>query len=142
MRVIIAERGVEYKTLKDAPSIRTPLDVEKHLAELKNSETEQFAVLVLNAKNKLKVSEIVTSGINDASLVHPREVFRTAVRESGNAIVLAHNHPSGDCQPSLEDIRITKQMVEAGKVLDIKVLDHVVLGDSICSMREDGIVKF
>ena len=142
MRVIIKEAGVEYMK-KDAPSIKTPADVAKELVEFNDSETEQFIIMVLDARNKLKIAEVVTSGLSDASLVHPREVFKTAVRASGNAVILAHNHPSGNTSPSPEDIRITKQMVEAGKILDIKVLDHVIIAKGkYLSMREEGLVKF
>jgi DNA repair protein RadC len=70
----------------------------------------------------------ISRGLLDASLVHPREVFREAVRAACAAVVLAHNHPSGDPTPSAEDVRITRQLVEAGRVLDIRVLDHVILG--------------
>ena len=111
---------------------------------------EIFWVLRLNTKNTLMGRpEDVTQGILDASLVHPREVFRRAIREAAAAIVLVHNHPSGDPTPSSEDIRITQQLVEAGKVIDIRVLDHAVLGRSThwldrnyTSMREEGLVQF
>ena len=91
----------------------------------------------------------VTRGLLDASLVHPREVFREAIRSMTAAIVLVHNHPSGDVQPSAEDLRITRQIVEAGKIVGISVLDHVILGKrvghrekSFLSMREEGVAKF
>lgn len=113
-------------------------------------EREVFWVLLLDAKNMLKCQPIdVTAGILDASLVHPREVFREAVRSAAAAVVLAHNHPSGDPAPSSEDLKITRQLVEAGGVVDIKVLDHVIVGrsggvhkDGYLSMREAGLVKF
>ena len=142
MRVVIKEAGVEYMK-EDAPTIRTPADVAEQLIEFNDSETEQFIVMVVNARNKLIVAEVVTSGLADASLVHSREVFRTAVRVNGHGIVLAHNHPSGDVSPSAEDIRITKQMVEAGGIIEIKVLDHVIIGKGKhLSLREEGLVKF
>ena len=85
----------------------------------------------------------------DASLVHPREVFRGAIRNGACSVILAHNHPSGDCTPSAEDIRITKNLVEAGKIIDIKVMDHVVIGRKTelttvdhVSLRESGLVDF
>ena len=143
MRVIIREEGIEYPTT-GAPKIRTPKDASIQCQEIKESETEQFCVLVLDVKNRLKVAEIVTSGLADACLVHPREVFRTAVREGGAAIVSLHNHPSGDTTPSAEDIRITKQLIAAGRILDINVLDHVIIGANHkpCSLREDGLADF
>ena len=141
MRVIIKEKGVEYPA-KDAPVIKTPRDVERSLSEVKVSLTEEFCVMYLNSKNKLISAEIVTSGISNASLVHPREVFRQAIKKNAAAVVLAHNHPSGDSTPSSEDVRVTKQLVEAGKIIDIKVLDHVIIGDKVYSMREEGLVSF
>ena len=91
----------------------------------------------------------MTKGLLDASLVHPREVFQEAIRSACAAMVLVHNHPSGDPTPSAEDLRITKQLVAAGKIVDIRVLDHVVIGRpgagrdrDFVSMRESSIVEF
>jgi len=132
------------------PRISRPEDVYGLLAQRVTAlEKEIFWVLILDRKNRLKCEPIdVTSGILDASLVHPREVFREAIRNAASNIVLAHNHPSGDPSPSAEDIRITQQLVDAGKVIDIKVMDHVILGygqannKSYCSLREAGLVSF
>ena len=129
--------------MADAPSIRTPDDVGRNVGDLAESDTEGFCVMLLNARNKLILAEIVTAGLADASLVHPREVFRSAVKQGACAVILCHNHPSGDPSPSAEDVSITKQMVDAGRVLDIKVLDHVIIGrEHTLSMREEGLVKF
>ena len=144
MRIIIKEAGVEYRIAKNH-KVSTPQDAAMHVAEIKNSDVECFAVLCLDTKNGLRIAEVVTKGLLDASLVHPREVFRTAIAKSAASIVLAHNHPSGDVTPSMEDICITRQLVEAGKVVDIKVLDHVIVGpgtDNVHSMREEGMVDF
>lgn len=131
--------------------IKTPEDVARILGDrVRTLETEIFWVLRLDAKNNLKGEPVdVTKGLLDASLVHPREVFREAIRSATAGVVLVHNHPSGDPSPSADDIRITKQMVEAGRIVDIKVLDHVILGSPLSSggsryvsLREDGIVKF
>lgn len=139
---------------EDMPSryvIKTPDDAARVLrSRAKTLEHEVFWVLRLDAKNCLKGEPLdITRGLLDASLVHPREVFREAIRSATAAVVLVHNHPSGDPAPSSEDIRITKQMVEAGRVVDIKVLDHVVLGRSengrssdFISLRESGIINF
>ena len=120
--------------------------------------TEVFWALLLDAKNCLKGRPVdISRGLLDASLVHPREVFREAIRSASAALVLVHNHPSGDPSPSAEDVRITKQLVEAGKIVDIKVLDHVIIGHTVrgfevnsadpnggsyMSMREEGICAF
>lgn len=131
--------------------IRTPEDAVGLLrGRSKTLDHEVFWVLLLDSKNYLKgVPFEVSRGLLDASLVHPREVFREAIRGATAAVVLAHNHPSGDPAPSAEDIRITKQLVEAGRIVDIKVLDHVILGKcsenggrDFISLRESGAVEF
>jgi len=81
--------------------------------------------------------EIVSTGILNASIVHPREVFKSAIKESANTIVIVHNHPSGDSTPSEEDRKITKILSDAGKLLDIKLLDHVIIGDTYYSFKEN-----
>lgn len=131
-------------------SIKTPQDVVRLLRDkARTLDSEVFWVLLLDTKNCLKSGPVdISRGLLDASLVHPREVFREAVRTATAAVVLAHNHPSGDPAPSAEDIRITKQMIEAGRIVDIKVLDHVILGRSVdgrkdfLSLREEEIVDF
>ena len=125
--------------------VRTPQDVLAVCEDMTTLAQEAFVVLSLNSRNKLLNKTLCTLGLADACLVHPREVFRQAITDGAAAVVLVHNHPSGDPNPSAEDIRITKQMVEAGKIIDIKVLDSVVLGRgdrSVFSLREEGLVKF
>ena len=141
MRVIIREAGVDYRIASDI-KVSTPEDAALAAKEC-NGDTEVFCVLYLDSKNGLRSAEIVSSGVVDASLVHPREVFRTAIKRMASSVVLVHNHPSGDPSPSAEDLRITKQLVEAGKIIDIKVLDHIILGNGRhFSMREEGVVVF
>ena len=144
MRIIVEESGVEYRIAADR-RIRTPEDAANTAAEWGKSETECFCVLCLDAKNGMRAAEIISSGILDSALIHPREVFRPAIIRNAKAIVLLHNHPSGDPAPSAEDIRITKQIKEAGKVLEIDVLDHVIVAWNgsrldFCSMRESGVM--
>ena len=131
--------------------VRTPADAARVLrGEAMTLDKEVFWVLMLDSKNNLKGKPIeITTGLLNASLVHPREVFREAIKLNVAAVVVVHNHPSGDPSPSAEDVRITKQLVEAGKVIGIKVLDHVILGkpqgddaSSVLSLRETGIVSF
>ena len=125
--------------------IATPSAVYDVLQDASQMAQEAFIVLTLDSKNKMIDRHLVTLGLLDASLVHPREVFRVGILDGAAAIILAHNHPSGDPMPSAEDIRITRQLVEAGKVVDIKVLDHIILGRGekpFLSMREDGLVEF
>lgn len=136
------ERGVYVRSPEDAASVLR--------ASAKVLDHERFWTLFLDSKNRIKGgAQEVSKGILDASLVHPREVFKPAVLSGCAALVLVHNHPSGDPTPSAEDIRITRQMVQAGQVMGIKVLDHVVLGRlaarggrDYMSMREAGIVEF
>lgn len=131
-----------------AQRIRTPEDAYKMMEDVASLPNEVFAVLAMNSKNFVIDKFLVTQGILDASLVHPREVFRHAIIVGAAAIVLCHNHPSGDPTPSAEDIQITKQIVEAGKIIDIKVLDHVIVSNNkppakpFVSLRESGIVEF
>ena len=129
--------------------IRTPEDILRVCEDLRDVAQECFQVLLLNEKNRVIDRTLITLGLANATLVHPREVFRTAVVRSASALVLVHNHPSGDTGPSVEDIRITKQLIDAGKILDIGVLDHCIIGrDSgtgaaaVLSMRESGLCQF
>lgn len=128
--------------------VATPADAYRICSDLAQLAQESFHVLILNSKNALVERCLVSLGLVDASLVHPREVFRTAIHKNAAGILLAHNHPSGDPYPSVEDIRITKQLVEAGRIIDIKILDHVIIGrksgdhEAFFSLREEGICKF
>ena len=97
--------------------------------------------IFLDTKNKVLAVETIFRGSLNASIVHPREVFRQAIRRSAAALLVAHNHPSGDPTPSREDIDVTRRLVEAGKIIGIPVLDHVVFGDGkTISMNEKGLV--
>jgi DNA repair protein RadC len=136
------ERGVFVRSPEDAASVlRSSARVLDH---------ERFWTLLLDTRNRVKgAAQEVSKGILDASLIHPREVFKPAIQSGCAALVLVHNHPSGDPTPSAEDVRITRQLVQAGQVIGIKVLDHVVLGRKtgdrerdFLSMRESGIVEF
>lgn len=122
--------------------IRQPGDVQALLMpRLQHKTQEEFVLLVLDTKNKVLAVEDVFRGSLNASIVHPREVFKKAISRSAAAIIVAHNHPSGDPTPSREDIEVTRRLVEAGKIIGIEVLDHVVFGDGkTVSMKEKGLV--
>ena len=133
------------------PKIRAPEDAAGLMRErVRGMDAEVFWVLRLDTKNCLKGEPVqVTKGLLDASLVHPREVFREAIRSATAAVVMVHNHPSGDPTPSAEDVRITRQLIDAGRVVDIRVLDHVIVGRPsgnankyYLSMRETGAAEF
>ena len=104
-----------------------------------NPECECFVVLLLNTRRRVKGHQLLTIGTLDTILVHPREVFRCAVIVAAAAILLMHNHPSGEPQPSEADIKVTRDLIRAGQLLKIEVLDHVIVGNpNHCSLRELG----
>jgi len=104
-----------------------------------NPECECFAVLLLNVRKRIKGHQLVSIGTQDTILVHPREVFRLAVTTAAHAIILMHNHPSGESQPSDADVKVTRDLLRAGQVLKIEVLDHIVMGaGNRSSLRELG----
>lgn len=139
------------ESVKERDLVRTPEDAARLLREnARTLDTEVFWVILLNAKNRLQGKPVeITRGLLDASQAHPREIFRDAIRAACAAIIMVHNHPSGDPTPSAEDIRITRQLVQSGRIIDIRVLDHVILGKACperdkdyFSMREAGLVEF
>ncbi|MBT3985719.1 DNA repair protein RadC [archaeon] len=93
-----------------------------------DAKEEHFIVVLLDTKNRIIKDKEISVGTLNACVIHPREVFKEAIKESANSIILVHNHPSGDCSPSDEDLEITEKLKEAGEVLDIKLLDHVIVG--------------
>ena len=104
-----------------------------------NPDCECFVVLLLNTRRKVKGHHLVSTGILDTILVHPREVFRLAVMTAASAVILVHNHPSGDPTPSEADIKVTRELIRAGEILKIEVLDHIVIGNpNHTSLRELG----
>jgi len=122
----------------ERPCLRSPRAVFELLQfEARGLEQETFWSLLLDGKQRLRRLVPVSAGTLTASLVHPREVFRCAVREAAAALIVAHNHPSGDPEPSTEDLQVTERLRAAGEVLGIPLQDHVILGDrSFVSLRE------
>ena len=120
--------------------IQSPKDIVGHyIPKLRNEKSENFRILLLNSSNKAYREVIVSKGILNASLVHPREVFKIAISESANSIILLHNHPSGNPEPSQEDFHITRQLVEAGEIIGIRIFDHIIVaGNSYYSFAEMG----
>jgi len=113
---------------KELPRIRCPQDIVKLTSSLKEKDREHFLCIHLDTKNTVVGIETVSIGSLNNSIVHPREVFKAAILNSAAQVVLAHNHPSGDCQPSDEDKKITNCLAQAGKLLGIEVIDHVIVG--------------
>jgi len=132
----------------------SPADVHRVCADTADLAQETFIVICIDSKNRMLNRHMVSLGTLDTALVHPREVLRPAILDGAAAVLLVHNHPSGDPTPSAEDVRITKQLVQAGQIIGIKVMDHVVIGRGVeptgsdpgrrafQSMRECGVVEF
>ena len=123
--------------------IHGPEDVYHFAApHFRNEYKEHFAIMMLNTKNHILGIRDISVGSLTASVVHPREVFETAVLHHSAAIILLHNHPSGDPSPSREDIAVTQRLVKASKIMDIPVLDHIILGDNrFSSFKEKGLLE-
>jgi DNA repair protein RadC len=127
-------------------AIKSPEDVINAVASLNMEEMryydrEHFRVMYLDRKGGLLVMEDVSVGGLHSSIVHPREVFKTAVKKSAASMILVHNHPSGDPTPSREDIDITRRLIEAGQLMGIEVLDHVIIGEkTYCSLKARGLI--
>lgn len=142
----VRETGTEH--------VRTPVDAHRICADLADLAQESFHVLTVNARNKILNRHMVSLGSFNTTSIRPREVFRAAMLDGALAVVLVHNHPSGDPSPSAEDVQVTRQMVDAGRIIDIKVLDHVIIGRAVpaagdqpghpgyLSLRENGLCSF
>ncbi len=111
-------------------------------AEFPTKDQECFLVMVLNSRKVLIEQKLIFLGTADSSIVHPREIFRYAIHKNASAIVLIHNHPSGNPAPSPEDIKVTKTLVDSGKLLAIPVLDHIIVGDNrYYSFADEGEIN-
>lgn len=135
-------RRMACETRDDGAPVRSPRDVvELFAARLQDLPVEEFHVAVLDSQHRLERDIMVTRGILNSSLVHPREVFREAIAERAAAIILVHNHPSGDPTPSADDRVVTDQLVAAGRLLDIPVHDHIIVGRGrYTSFAEAGLL--
>jgi DNA repair protein RadC len=124
------------------PRIAEPADVVKLVgSRLRDLQVEEFHLLALDTRSRVLRDVLVTRGLLDSSLVHPREVFRAAISEAAAGIILVHNHPSGDPTPSAEDRAVTRQLVAAGQLLDLPVYDHVIVaGDRFVSFATAGLL--
>ncbi|NLJ84486.1 MAG: DNA repair protein RadC [Halanaerobiaceae bacterium] len=140
----VVELGKRLASLEreEKDIVRTPEDVVQLLMpEMRFLTQEVFKVILLDIKNQVISVPLISKGGLSSSIVHPREVFKEAIKRSAAAMILAHNHPSGIPEPSREDISITKRLLAAGEIMGIDVLDHVIIGDGIYySMREEGMI--
>lgn len=116
------ERGMVFSNSQDV--------FEAYSMRLRDEKQEIFTVMMLDSKNRFLREERISLGTLNHSIVHPREVFKSAIRESAASVILVHNHPSGDSSPSGEDIRLTDRLVAGGKLLGIQVLDHLIIGEA------------
>ncbi len=123
-------------------TIRTPDDVVGLVMDnMRHLDREHFCALLLNTKNQVLSLETISIGTLSSSMVHPRELFKAAIKKSAAAVIIIHNHPSGDPTPSKEDISITKRIVEGGEILGISVLDHLIIGDNkFVSLKAKGFI--
>jgi len=123
-------------------NINSPKEVASlFMEEMRYLRKEFFQVLMLNTKNEIIMVDNVSIGNLNSAIVHPREVFSRAIKKSASSIILVHNHPSGNPQPSREDIDLTSRLMESGKILGIEVLDHIIIGDGIfISLKEKMLV--
>ncbi|KOP81356.1 DNA repair protein RadC [Cytobacillus solani] len=123
--------GYQIKSPEDAANIL--------MKEIGSEDREVFMVIVLNTKNKVTAIHRCHVGSINASIVHPREVMKSAIRNNGASIVVGHNHPSYDPTPSKEDIEVTKRLAEAGRILGIELLDHIIVSNkTFISLKEKG----
>lgn len=136
---MVKERNFVYEYKR----VTSPHDIYQIMRDfIGNMDREVLVMAALDTKNNINALHTVSMGSLNASIVHPREVFKAAILANSASIVIAHNHPSGDPAPSSEDLNLTKRLVEAGKMLDIPVLDHIIVGDDgrYCSFKEKGII--
>ncbi len=126
----MSELGKRYSNSQNPiKKITSAKDVYEYFKErLKDEKQENFYVLMLNTQNNIISDQLVSKGVLDAAILHPREVFRPAIKNSSSKIILIHNHPSGNPEPSPEDLEMTNILMQSGKLLNIKILDHVIIG--------------
>jgi len=147
-------KATQYAELIDAcasyvretkPEIKEPIAVYSLMSPLMHgAEQESFYIILLNTKSRIIGAPMeITRGLLDSTPTHPREVFKPAIRESAAALIIVHNHPSGDPPPSREDIEATRRLVEAGRIIGIPIFDHVIIANpTYISLRERNLVSF
>nr|WP_238492533.1 DNA repair protein RadC [Desulfotruncus alcoholivorax] len=127
---------------EDRPVINSPENAAALvMEEMRHLDREQFWVLLLNTKNHVLARETISIGSLNSSSIHPRELYKAAIRRSAAGVILVHNHPSGDPTPSQQDIEVTKRLIESGNIIGINVLDHLVIGDKkFVSFKARGLM--
>lgn len=137
----LAQRLSKQQAIKGF-NISSPASVAKiYMQQMRYLKQEHFKVVYFDIKNKLLGDKDITIGTINTTIVHPREVFSQAVKISAASIIVLHNHPSGDPEPSKEDIQVTRRLLESGKILGIDLLDHIIIGDGVyLSLKEKGFI--
>lgn len=131
------KRGPQDKVKVTSPSVLVDLLMD----EMRYLNKEFFKIAILDTKNQVLCIENISIGTLNASIVHPRDVFKISIKRNANSIILIHNHPSGDTTPSAEDISITNRLIDAGNLIGIKVLDHIIIGDNkYLSFKEKNLM--
>jgi DNA repair protein RadC len=135
---LVKEKSHKYEVSNVIKSPDDAADIFNQVLDMQNLPNEIFAMICLNTKNKVAGLHIISIGNLNGAIVHPREIFKAAMLNNSAAIIVGHNHPSGDTTPSREDIQITKRLIEAGEILGIEVLDHIIIGEGFRSLRDTG----
>lgn len=139
--VLVKEKGGYYHFEKVIKSPQYAYEAAIELAKIDEEAQEVMGLICLNTKNRMTAIHEISRGTLNSSLIHPREVFKVAILHNAAGIILFHNHPSGDPTPSNEDIQVTERIAEAGELMGIELLDHVVIGDGrFASMKERGLM--
>jgi len=139
--VLVKEKGAMYDVQKKIGSSYDAYKAITEITKVQEEAQEVFGILILNATHKIVAVHEISRGTLNASMVHPREVFKPAVLHNAAAIICFHNHPSGEPKPSKEDIETTNRLVEAGKIMGIEVLDHIIVGDDkYTSLKEMRVI--
>ena len=130
-------------SLKPSQQFKCSRDIFDHFHEqLRGRKQEVFLIVLLDNKNRIIKELPISSGSLTSSIVHPREVFSPAIKESAASVIFVHNHPSGDPEPSKEDIQMTQRLLEVGNIVGIKVLDHIIIGnENFASLKDKGIIS-
>ncbi|MEN3039375.1 MAG: DNA repair protein RadC [Candidatus Kryptonium sp.] len=136
-------RRIQSEPISERPQITSPEDIAKiFIPRLSDLNKEILIVVLLNTANRIIKEIVVSEGNLNSSVIHPREVFKPAIDELSASIILVHNHPSGNPEPSRMDIEVTKQIYQAGEIIGIKLLDHIIIaGDKFSSMARLGLLK-
>ena len=135
-------KRINYREALGKVKVNDPSTIANlYMDEMRYLQKEHFRIVLLDTKNQIIVTEEISIGTLNASIVHPRDVFKAAIKRNSNAMILIHNHPSGDPTPSNEDINITNRLIDAGNLIGIKVLDHIIIGDNrYISFKEKNLI--